>query len=93
MDNFDLKKYLVENKLTRNTESLSEDSDMLKEFPEQQQIEEAMKKSLQAQREFKSLLQTASVDDLKKFKKMYYETMKHEGLMYPGLMRNFGMHT
>jgi hypothetical protein len=86
MDNFDLKKYLVENKLTNNTNSINE-------IVDEEKLQDAMKKSLEAQEEFKEMLSSASPDVAEKLKKAYYKTMKVRSLMYPGLMRNLGMHT
>ena len=91
MDNFDLRKYLAENKLTTQEKIKKEayttpNIDSGKDFIEDlDAVYKAMNDAIQAQIDIKHLIARTSVDERKELKKYYLDKMKHERVMYPGL--------
>ena len=54
----------------------------------------AMEESLAAQRKFKQMVfETGNPSVADKVKETYYDKMKKQRLLYPGLVRNFGSFT
>ncbi len=101
MDNFNLKKYLVENKATYNSRLVEEekikkeaytkpDIDPGKPYVEDlNAVYNAMKDAIQAQTDLKQLIHfRVPVDRQKELKKYYLDAMKRERVMYPGLFEN-----
>ena len=101
MDNFNLKKYLVENKATYNSRLVEEEKIKKEAYtkpdidPGKPYIEDlnavynAMKDAIQAQTDVKQLIHfRVPVDQQKELKKYYLDAMKRERVMYPGLFEN-----
>jgi len=80
MDNFNLKSYLLENKLTRGAK-------LINEISSPQEIEDAIKKATEAQEELLKLLSSVPPSDRKRYEDSYKKTMKIRKFIYPGLFK------